>query len=130
MIFSRSQVFEISSTGSRSNHAARDQQPKTLNFKPGVIVSTKLNRLVNLVLHPLNYNPMNICYDFSSKTVADCGDIPASQRISLTFSEAARLSAEDALPVKSEDSLSNKSQPFNFVIPTMQVFGSISRIIE
>jgi hypothetical protein len=112
MIFSRSQVFEISSTGSLSNHAARDQQPKTSN------------------LHPVNYNPMNICYAFSSKTVADCGDIPASQRISLTFSEAARLSAEDALPVKSEDSLSNKSQPFNFVIPAMQVFGSISRIIE
>ncbi len=130
MIFSRSQVFEISSTGRRSNHAARDQQPKTLNSKPGVIVSTKLNRLVNLVLHPLNYNPMNICYDCSSKTVADCGEIPASQRISLTFSEAARLSALDALPVNSEDSLSNKSQPFNFVIPAMQVFGSISRIIE
>jgi hypothetical protein len=65
---------------------------------------------------------MDICYDFSFKTVADCGDIPASQRISLTFSEAARLSAEDALPVNSEDSPSNKSQPFNFVIPAIQIF--------
>jgi hypothetical protein len=73
---------------------------------------------------------MNICNDFSSKTVAESGDLPAYQRISLTFSEAAQLSAEDALPVNNEDSPSNKSQPFNFVIPAMQVFGSISRIVE
>jgi hypothetical protein len=77
---------------------------------------------------------MNICSGFSSETVNKSGDLPVYERISLSFSEAARLSAEDALTAAGEscpiENAGDNAGPYNFMIPAIQMFGSISRWVE
>jgi hypothetical protein len=77
---------------------------------------------------------MNICSGFSSETVNKSGDLPAYERISLSFSEAARLSADDGLTVAGDscpiDNAGANTSPYNFMIPAIQMFGSISRWVE
>jgi hypothetical protein len=73
---------------------------------------------------------MNICSGFLSHSVHQASDLPTYQRISLSFSEAARLSAEDALPLAGDACPIDNPRPYNFIIPAMQMFGSISRLVE
>jgi hypothetical protein len=73
---------------------------------------------------------MNICSGFSSETVNKSGDLPAYEKISLSFSEAARLSADDSLPIPGESCPIDNPRPYSFMIPAIQMFGSISRWVE
>src|ERR1700738_110659 len=96
-----------------------------LNFFRKILTDWSTQQLGNF-----NIDPMNICSGFSSETVNRCGDLPAYETISLSFSEAARLSADDALTVAGESCPIDNTGPYNFMIPAIQMFGSISRWVE
>jgi hypothetical protein len=73
---------------------------------------------------------MNICSGFSSHSVDQFSDLPAYQKITISFSDAARLSAEDAFPPVANACPVNNPRPYNFMVPGMQMYGSITRWVE
>jgi hypothetical protein len=73
-------------------------------------------------------NLMDINSDFGCGKICGLSNLAEDQWPSLTFSQIAFLAAEEAEPFC--DPTFAEQHPFTFVVPTLQMFGSINRRFE
>jgi hypothetical protein len=69
----------------------------------------------------------------ANSAACDCSIAALSKRLyerTLTISEVVELSEKCGLWEIEKETKKSYSRPFTFVVPTNQIFGSVSRIVE